>query len=737
MSDKKAKIELLAPAGSYETFLAVIAAGADAVYVGGNAFGARAYANNFSEEELLEAIDYAHLHHRKLYLTVNTLFKEKELYEQLYDYLLPYYEKGLDAVIVQDIGAFSFVKEHFPELEIHTSTQMTITNRYGAQMMKELGAKRVVTAREMSFAEIKDISENVDVEIESFVHGALCYCYSGQCLLSSMIGGRSGNRGRCAQPCRLPYEAFNDEKKRISNPKYPYLLSPKDLCTIEMLPQLVKAGIYSFKIEGRMKQAEYAAGVVSIYRKYIDLYLEKGEAGYRVTPQDYQKLLDLGNRSGFTDGYYNKHNGADMITFEQPSHKKSNDVLQDTIRELYLNTQIKEKINGNLILSQDLPAIMTVSYEDYYIAVEGEIVQIAQKQPLCYEKVEENIRKTGSTPFEFAELDIQMDDAVFMPVKALNQLRREALEQLQEQILAKYRRRIAERKSQDNRNTSANKNVETMLFSVSIEHREQLQPVLKNDFITEIYIDSGCYKRAGLLNTLKEDSALIKNAGKKVYFILPTIFRKHTSEFYLSIADELKECGLDGFVVKSYDALQFVKTYFGEMAVVIDQNLYSYNSSAIASLEAYAPVRVTAPFELNKKELQQRSNIGSELVIYGRLPLMTSAQCVVRSTTGCKKTPGITYLKDRYDVMFPVKNYCEECYNVVYNSLPLVLFGQAEELKRMKFQAYRLAFTTEDVTEVARILQLCKSHFIGEEKTSIKDLFQGEFTYGHYKRGVE
>lgn len=207
-------IELLAPAGSMETFQAVIHAGADAVYLGGGRFGARAYANNFTEEELLLAIDYAHIHGRKVYLTVNTLFKERELTEELYSYLLPYYEQGLDAVIIQDMGAFRLVREAFPGLSIHTSTQMTVTNRYGAMMMKELGADRVVTAREMSFAEIRDIKDHVDIEIESFVHGALCYCYSGQCLFSSMLGGRSGNRGRCAQPCRLSYEVMDEKNIR-------------------------------------------------------------------------------------------------------------------------------------------------------------------------------------------------------------------------------------------------------------------------------------------------------------------------------------------------------------------------------------------------------------------------------------------------------------------------------------------------------------------------------------------
>lgn len=755
MKIEKDKIELLAPAGSFETFQAVLAAGADAVYVGGNAFGARAYANNFSEEELLAAIDYAHLHHRKLYLTVNTLFKEKELTEQLYDYLLPYYKQGLDAVIVQDIGAMAFIREHFPDLEIHTSTQMTITNRYGAKMMKELGAKRVVTAREMSFAEIEDISKNVDVEIESFVHGALCYCFSGQCLLSSIIGGRSGNRGRCAQPCRLPYEAYQVDGKRVSNPKQPYLLSPKDLCTIEMIPKLVNAGIYSFKIEGRMKQAEYAAGVVSIYRKYIDLYLEKGEAGCQVSKEDKQKLLDLGNRSGFTDGYYNRHNGADMITFEQPSHKKGNDALQNSIREQYVNTQIKEKINGTLRLSQDLPAIMTVSYEEYTVTVEGDMVQAAQKQPLSYEKVEENVKKTGNTPFEFESLEIQMDDAIFMPVKALNQLRREALEQLQESLLEKYRRSEPDKTGSDaqvvsvlgskqtasgceDRETHAEKATENqLLITASIEHRDQLTALLDQTFLSDIYLDSICYTRQKLIQDLKTDCALIKNGRKKAYFILPAVFRKHTSDFYQSIAGELKDCGLTGMVVKSYDALQFVKQYLPEMAVIIDQNLYSYNSKAIAELEAFAPERITAPFELNKKELAHRKNTSSELVIYGRLPLMTSAQCVVRSTSGCKKTPCITYIKDRYDVAFPVKNHCEECYNVIYNSLPLLLFGQAEELKKMHYKAYRLAFTTESKKEVEQILRLCEKGFVREEQTNKKDSLGGEFTYGHYKRGVE
>lgn len=740
------QIELLAPAGSFEIFKAVIAAGADAVYVGGNAFGARAYANNFSEEELLEAIDYAHLHHRKLYLTVNTLFKENELKEQLYSYLLPYYKQGLDAVIVQDIGAFGFIKEHFPGLEIHTSTQMTVANRYGAEMMKKLGASRVVTAREMSFAEIEDISQNVDVEIESFVHGALCYCFSGQCLLSSVIGGRSGNRGRCAQPCRLPYEAYDADKKFIGNAKQPYVLSPKDLCTIKMIPQLVKAGIYSFKIEGRMKQAEYAAGVVSIYRKYIDLYLEKGEAGYQVSNADYQKLLDLGNRSGFTEGYYKKHNGADMITFEQPSHKKGNDALHEDIRRQYIQTEIKEKIKGILILSKDLPAKMIVASGDTSVTVCGDIVQGALKQPLAIEKIEENMRKTGNTPFEFESLQIEMNDAIFMPMKSLNQLRRDALEELTQALLTEYRRHQADTcpNSQDGKATISDREIysdgryseDDNRITVSIENRVQLAPVIESGIVKGIYLDSTCYTRKSLVNDLKTDCEAIKRNRKQVYFILPAVFRKHTSDFYKNIAKDLQNLPLDGVMIKNYDALWFAKMYLKDIPLIFDHNLYSFNNKAVAELSEFEPAYITAPLELNKKELYRRNNENSELLIYGKLPLMTSAQCVKRSTGGCNKVPGVSHIKDRYNVMFPIKNNCDECYNVIYNSLPVVLFGQAEEIKRMKFASYRLSFTLEDAKEVRQVLDACTQAFVTESK-NIKDIYSGEFTYGHYKRGVE
>ena len=347
----KDRVEILAPAGSMECLKAAIAAGADAVYTGGALFGARAYAHNLTEEELLEAIDYVHLHGRRLYLTVNTLIKDREMEKQMYDYLLPYYRQGLDAVIVQDIGLFRFIRKHFPDLPIHASTQMTLTGVDGAKFLEKEGAQRIVTSRELSMAEVKKIADETELEIESFVHGALCYCYSGQCLFSSFIGGRSGNRGQCAQPCRLLYRT--PEAKRPQ-----YLLSLKDICTLELIPEMIESGIYSFKIEGRMKKPEYAAAVAFQYRKYTDLYLKYYEEcpaeedpaayamkKYRVREEDRQMLLDLYNRGGFHTGYYHTQNGREMISLNRPNHagvpavkvlaKKGRNVTAKALTDLY------------------------------------------------------------------------------------------------------------------------------------------------------------------------------------------------------------------------------------------------------------------------------------------------------------------------------------------------------------------------------------------------------------------
>lgn len=319
------RIEILAPAGSLESLKGAINGGCDAVYLGGSKFGARAFADNLDEETMLRAIDYVHLYNKKIYLTINTLLHNEEIEEQLFQYLEKYYRQGLDAVIVQDLGVLSFLHKDFPQLPIHASTQMTFQSEKGGNFLKKYGVTRFVTARELGLEELKQIRGCTDMEIETFVHGALCYCYSGQCFLSSMIGDRSGNRGRCAQPCRMPY-TIRETNGKIRQQK-PYVLSPKDICTLDMIPDLVEAGIDSFKIEGRMKKPAYAAYTAHLYRKYTDLYLEyqEGYTAYlnkhkKELEEDYIRLMDLYNRGGFSKGYFYDYNGKSIMSMERPNH---------------------------------------------------------------------------------------------------------------------------------------------------------------------------------------------------------------------------------------------------------------------------------------------------------------------------------------------------------------------------------------------------------------------------------
>ena len=748
------ELELLAPAGSLKTLKAVIHAGADAVYLGGSMFGARAYANNFNEEELLEAIRFGHIHGRKIILAVNTLLKEYEL-GQLYDYLHPYYEAGLDAVIVQDMGVMEFIKTHFPNLPIHTSTQMTITNVDGARLLKEQGVERVVTAREMSLEEIQRIHDEVGVELESFIHGALCYCYSGQCLFSSIIGGRSGNRGRCAQPCRLSYEVLQGEKSLTGHHATP-ILSLKDMCTLPFLYELADHGVYSFKIEGRMKTPEYAAGVVSIYRKYMDSYLDGSRIP--VEKKDIRALLELGNRGGFTNGYYYHHNDSDMLSGESASHNKSEGVLQDNIRREYVETELKEKIKGKLILNKECPAKIEVQYGKIKVSYQGDMVLAAQNRPLTKEVVTEKITKTGNTPFVFEKLEVTMDDDIFMPVNQLNQLRRGALEALEEALLKPYERTLPElvktSSAETDRQTTGNAINEKQISGQSlsqtsrqqpagsstevrvlIEDAEQLPAVLKADFVDTVYLDCMLYTRENLIRKLSEDIDRVHASGKKAFYVFPFIFRQQTSLFYEKIMPELKKLPLDGIMVRSLDEIAFIKEWGNEnWQMVSDSNLYTYSNEASEYFYRLGMMQDTIPVELNRKEILRRENSRSEMIIYGRLPLMITAQCIHKNTLGCMHQPKVLNLKDRYSVHFPVKNFCSECYNVIYNSLPVCLFKEDVTVKKIAPAAVRLSFTTETEEEAEQILTIYGNIY---KNGGILGQLPMECTNGHFKRGVE
>ena len=419
------RIELLSPAGDLKCFYAAINAGADAVYAGLDKFGARAFAGNLSSDEFIEAIDHAHLFSKKLYLTLNILIKDKER-EEVDKMIEPLYRAGLDGVIVQDIGLISHLKKKYPLMEVRVSTQAFVTGPKGALLFKKMGASRVVPARELSIDEIKDIRKNAGIEVECFIHGAMCYCYSGMCLMSSFLGGRSGNRGRCAGPCRQPYGGKGKED---------YILSMKDLCGIESIPDLIKAGVDSLKIEGRMKSPEYVYGVTSIYRKYIDLFYEKNTIKNTDLKKDMEKLVSIYSRSGLNPGYFNKRNGGEMITRERGSYSTSLPDIEKT-------DSIVRRASCRAVFKKGEEAVLSIRSGDNEAEVRGAVVEEARKKPLSHDDILKQLKKCGNSGFYFEETEIIADPDIFIPVSVLNELRRRGLSELKEDIVSEYRRSL-------------------------------------------------------------------------------------------------------------------------------------------------------------------------------------------------------------------------------------------------------------------------------------------------------
>ena len=728
---KQRQVEVLAPAGSFESMKAAIAAGADAVYIGGSQFGARAYADNLDEDHMLEAINYAHLHGASLYMTVNTLVKEKEL-DSLFDYLNPYYMAGLDAVIVQDMGVFTYIREHFPDLDIHASTQMTITGAEGASLLKKMGASRVVTARELSLEEIARIHREVGVEIESFVHGALCYCYSGQCLLSSLIGGRSGNRGRCAQPCRLPYDVRKDGHSCQPRDER-YVMSLKDLCVLDILPDILEAGVYSLKIEGRMKSPRYTAGVVSIYRKYVDRYLKSGRKGYHVDPRDKKTLLDLFDRGGFTDGYYVQHNGRDMVALkEKPAFRQGNQELFDYLDAAYVNAELKEPVTGSLVVEEGKPVSLVLSCvdpdgENVTVQTEGTVVMTAQNQPMTEDKLRKQIQKTGNTPFQFTDLTISIVGNVFLPVQALNELRRTSLEKLERELLGKYRRESGKRETDDR---SEKKTPKEMELHVLLDTPDGFDTVLELESVRELQLEADGFEP----DQWSAYAFSCHEAGKRCVLVLPVIFRTEAIRFFEKNWQYLTEAGFDGLLVRSMEEIVYVKEKGFSIPLFGDHNLYVFNQTAKETYDQMGLTRQTLPLELNSQELEQLGCQGMELVVYGYLPVMTSAQCIQKTTDRCTHRPGLLRMRDRTGKDLPVKNRCTFCYNTIYNPSPLSLLGQEHLIHRLAPDAIRLQFTWETKEQIRQIVQAYRAVFL-EGKTG--QIPFTDITRGHFKRGVE
>lgn len=752
MKEKK-RAELLAPAGSFASLKAAVAAGADAVYMGGARFGARAYAQNADQDEMIAAIEYAHLHGCRLYMTVNTLFKENELGE-LYEYLLPYYKAGLDGVIVQDLGALSFIREHFPGIELHASTQMTITSVYGAKELKRLGCCRVVPAREVSLEEIRRIYDETGMDIETFVHGALCYCYSGQCLMSSLIGGRSGNRGRCAQPCRLPYRVYEQENGTAVNKEdQKCVLSMKDLCTLDILPQILEAGVFSLKIEGRMKSPRYTAGVVRIYRKYLDRYLEYGSEGYYVEPEDKKELLDLFDRGGFTSGYYTRHNGRDMIALkEKPEFRETNKELFDFLDREYVETEKKEPVEGYAYLAEGLPSVLTLTCGDISVTVSGQEPQAAKNQPMTREKVIRQLGKTGATAFEFTELEAEVCGALFLPVQTLNELRREGFEALTEAIQNQWRRKAPEAGEVQNGADSGEKSSRAagcagpvpdesagkrpMYLTVSAETGDQLSAALAVPEVRRICLDASSFQP----ERWAEFVQLIHQAGKECYLTLPHIFRTHAIGFFRTYRSCLEQAGFDGLLIRAFEEIQWMREEQISLSASFDASVYAWNHGAVHTLKEEQAAFITAPWELNSRELEpvfeacRREGLPAELIVYGRAPMMVSAQCITKTVKGCSKCPSLLWMKDRTGARLPVQNHCAFCYNTILNPLPVSLHGCADSVKRLAPEGLRLCFTIETGEETKAVLNAFAAEFIRGENAEPPFT---EFTRGHFRRGVE
>ena len=711
-------VEILAPAGSMECLRAAVAAGADAIYLGGTKFGARAYAQNLSEEDLVQAIEYVHIHGRKIYMTVNTLLKDRELNE-LYAYLLPYYKAGLDGVIVQDIGAVKFIGEYFPEMPVHASTQMTITNTLGADFLKRYGITRVVPARELSLKEIRDMKKQTGLEMECFVHGALCYCYSGQCLLSSMIGGRSGNRGQCAQPCRLPYQT---EGKKPAD-----LMSLKDLCTIDILPELIDAGIDSFKIEGRMKQPEYVYTVVKMYRKYADQYLKlqkegKGKSSYHVSEADKRELLATYQRRGYCEGYYYQHNGKDMVSLKRPKNGRDGSAEEKPWQDI----KVQEKINGILTLSVGNRAKLTVSCGDVTVECIGQEVQAAQKQPLDPARIEKQMRKTGNTEFTFDNLENLIEGNVFLPMQALNELRREGIEELTEQIQMQYRREEAgcgmktatARFDSDADGVTETAGKKECCISASVQNKAQLDTAV-NSKIRYIY--------------LEEDVEFEREDGVQYFLAMPYIFRENTIKRYEKMYTEIEK-KYDGILIRNWESYAWLKRHEYQKEIRSDYNLYIFNRKTKEELRRLGIARGTASVELNDRELARIGIEEQVFIAYGYQPVMISAGCIQKTSASCDGKGGVLSISDRYQKKFAVRRYCRDCYNVMYNSAPLFLADKAEEVHALAPAELRLDFTTESSGQVKEI---CHAYTLAFEKGCKTEPPMQDYTRGHFKRGVK
>lgn len=795
------KVELLAPAGSMEAFRGAVNAGADAVYLAGKQFGARAYADNFDEKQIEDVIRRAHLFGMRTYLTVNILTRQEEL-QTLGGFVLRMYEAGLDGVIVQDLGVAALLRRLCPSLELHASTQMSVTGPEAVQFLKKQGFTRVVPAREMSLEEIGLIKKE-GIEVESFVHGAMCYSYSGKCLMSSFLGGRSGNRGRCAGTCRLPYEILDGKGKPLGRDGSCYPISMRDMCVLPILPELIDAGIDSFKIEGRMKKPEYVAGTVAVYRKYIDRFYRwdaEGRPGkWELEKKDVQKLQSLYIRSELCQGYYHIRNGRSLLTVREPGYKGTDPELLTEIRKRYLQKDKKAQIAGKAVLISGRRAVLQVwltaeKRPHEVICGESEaVIQKARNQALTEETIRDKLIKTGDFPFQFCSLQVITDGNAFLSLAELGELRRSTLEKLLEacaapsdaasgaasaetsDVVSDAVSDAASAAAPDAASGAASDAAKKALaktrhttsenagLMVMVQSVEQASTVLdwkrlhpgRMELILDAEARDDC---DAILNRIARDTAEA-SAAVSVSAALPYVLRASDRSWMSEFYDKYKN-KFCGFVTRTLEELEILIKEEYNNKVIVDSVLYTWNRESEAVLRQSVPksgqLQMVLPLELDRRELlrtfseESGEGCGLEdkiLTVYGRAPLMISANCVRKTCGRClaagadgdDRSGVYCALKDRTGAIFPVKTDCRHCQNTIYNSVPTSLHKFTEDPLFREAGAVLVSFTTEGRREVIEVLNI-----FGEPAGSRrhKALLQTQlclgssFTNGHYKKGA-
>lgn len=787
------KVELLAPVGDWNCLKAAVQNGADAVYFGVEQFNARMYAANFNVEDMKQVIDYCKLRNVKTNLTLNTLLENCE-FDNAVDLAKEAYKAGVDAIIVQDLGLAKYLIDNIPGLPIHASTQMTVHNLQGVLKLEKLGFDRVVLSRELSCEEIEYICKNCKVEIETFIHGALCICYSGQCLFSSVVGGRSGNRGKCAGPCRLPYELISEnaethERKSIDKG---YLLSTKDLCGIAYLPRLIQAGVKCFKIEGRMKSPEYVATVTRIYRKYIDMVLNNDD--FIIDEKDINDLMQVFNRGGFSDGHLDSKHNRNLIFPEKPSNmgiylgtiKKynsnkghitlqleedlelgdsisvSNEASKYLVSELMIKNVNQKKVSANtevtigrmkgnikvgdkvyrisskalsdfakasydncenkkiplnctVTIKKNTPISMEIStnkntcynelYSSIYVKEISNMIPIdALKTPISVERVVKQISKTTNTPFSFENITVLLDDGLYVPsISTLNELRRTALEKVEQEILSRAKRTLLDLSKKSKESITYTPNVKNPEISVLFRQLELDFDYTKLDKekITNIYVSLELF-------ISKKYSKIISyfSDNYNLYIYVPSIIKTNYKNIALSTIEQaVMIYNIKGFIVSNIGDFELLKKYSKDYESIGNYTLNVFNNNTMEEYRKLGLSRITLSRELNQeliKEMLANANINTEMIVYGNLPLMASSYCFLGETnkcypdcgTNCKKNNKY-YLKDRLGFNFRVVPNSIETVTLICNSKTLSV-----STKDLPVNFVRLDILDESINEI-------------------------------------